>query len=246
MFKDLFQSDSMQVELVLNKEVYQQAELVKGFFRIYNKKLLKIKRIIISVKIDYFTPEREKKSQVLYTDEIVSNYHIETLGDTKIPFQYGLPLNTPLSSNNVLITLLFKIEVPFQVPTQLKRVITIIPSNDTNLLLNAIQSFGFQSTYRSGDYLQDRQIFEFNASGQYAQQGLESICFNIIYDELYMHVILFAKLYGQSRSNKVKGTFIRNNFYDFYGNINYDYITENLHSLLVQSLTPPQNHFYRT
>ncbi|WP_147534774.1 sporulation protein [Bacillus marasmi] len=90
---------SAQVDLIINKNIYRQAETVKGYFNVMGGTVeQKIKRIECDlIKMNPHTETQE----IIDSITILSTQEIESGGQNRIEFQFTLPKSIDKTSQTV-------------------------------------------------------------------------------------------------------------------------------------------------
>lgn len=220
--------------LRLNKGTFKQNEPVFG--RVYlqfNKMQHRVKRINVILVMNYFTETRDKEEVILAKEEIHKAFPTLPYEEKVIDFRFNFPMNLPLTTNSLIYQLFVEIEYDKILNQKTSHQINIIPSDEFKMLLDIfVQDLGFQASYRSGLYLNKRQIFSFHPPNFYANKGLNDMTVVIQYNEFYYQINFYYIIYQQKFKNSI--TLYHNVLFKFDGGLNREEVKKNVQSKINQ------------
>lgn len=230
--KELFKYDGCRIDVKINKDTYLQTEPIYGkIFLKFNKMNHRVKSINVNLIMNYFTESREKKEVVVSTTEIHKGFTTLPYESRDLPFTYYLPMNIPLTSNSLIYQLQFEVIYDKVLTEKFTRPIHILPSPEFKMILDVfVNNLNFVPSYRSGFYVNNKQIFEFHPHNQFANRGLNELIAVIQYDELFYKINFYYIIHGQKFRNSL--TLYKNILFTFEGNLNYEEVSKNIYNTI--------------
>ncbi|PDZ94358.1 hypothetical protein CON36_34245 [Bacillus cereus] len=150
-----------KVDLVLESNQWSIGETIRGYVNIQGGSAEQfINKIDVEFKMKYTTGEFEYMKS-LNRIPVIFNTAIGVREHKQIPFETIVPLNVPISKNNVSYYFHTHLDISGAVDAYDNDYVQVIPNADMDSVFHALHQIGFHEKQSFGKYDGNKQEFEF-------------------------------------------------------------------------------------